>query len=105
MPDLEQQRSSSSPFQSARGEERWQPLPEQSPRDPEQRRLVKQVSSVGYLCRQLPPYVQQPPIEAVIFGWGVNEDGQLVRAFSPLAVLEMCTTSSADAQLCIMTAQ
>ena len=38
-----------------------------------------QVSSVGSLCRQLPPYVQQPPIEAVVFGWGVNEDGQLVR--------------------------
>ena len=87
-PELEQQ--SASPFQQARGEERWQPLPQQSPRGPEQRRLVKQVSSVGYLCRQLPPYVQQPPIEAVIFGWGVNEDGQLVRAFSSLLFAALC---------------
>ena len=44
-----------------------------------QRRLLKQSSSVGYLCRSLPHYVQRPPIEAVVFGWGVNEDGQLVR--------------------------
>ena len=43
-----------------------------------QRRLLKQASSVGYLCRALPHYVQKPPIEAVVFGWGVNEDGQLV---------------------------
>ncbi|CAL5222769.1 g5181 [Coccomyxa viridis] len=42
-----------------------------------QRRLLKQASSVGYLCRALPQYVQRPPIEAVVFGWGVNEDGQL----------------------------
>lgn len=40
---------------------------------------MKQASSVGYLCRALPQYVQRPPIEAVVFGWGVNEDGQLVR--------------------------
>lgn len=33
---------------------------------------------MGYLCRSLPYYVQKPPIEAVVFGWGVNEDGQLV---------------------------
>ena len=43
-------------------------------------RLIKQASSVGSLCRALPPYVQRPPIEAVVFGWGVSEDGQLVRA-------------------------
>lgn len=42
------------------------------------RRLMKQNSSVGFLCRALPEYVQKPPIEAVVFGWGVNEDGQLV---------------------------
>ena len=42
------------------------------------RSLLKQSSSVGYLCRSLPFYVQKPPIEAVVFGWGVNEDGQLV---------------------------
>lgn len=40
--------------------------------------LLKQSSSVGFLCRSLPQYVQKPPIEAVVFGWGVNEDGQLV---------------------------
>lgn len=45
---------------------------------PEQRTLMKQSSSVGFLCRSLPLYVQEPPIEAVVFGWGVNEDGQLV---------------------------
>ena len=45
---------------------------------PEQRMLLKQSSSVGFLCRSLPQYVQKPPIEAVVFGWGVNEDGQLV---------------------------
>ena len=44
------------------------------------RSLLKQSSSVGYLCRSLPFYVQKPPIEAVVFGWGVNEDGQLVSA-------------------------
>ncbi|KAK9908666.1 hypothetical protein WJX75_001202 [Coccomyxa subellipsoidea] len=44
---------------------------------PEQRMLLKQSSSVGFLCRSLPQYVQKPPIEAVVFGWGVNEDGQL----------------------------
>lgn len=27
----------------------------------------------------LAAYVRQPPIEAVVFGWGVAEDGQLVR--------------------------
>mmetsp|Transcript_13602 Transcript_13602/g.29116 ORF Transcript_13602/g.29116 Transcript_13602/m.29116 type:complete len:631 (-) Transcript_13602:438-2330(-) len=35
------------------------------------------VSPVGYLCNQLPRYVREPPIEAVVFAWGVNEDGQL----------------------------
>jgi hypothetical protein len=52
-------------------------LPKQALPSPP-RRLVKQASSVGSLCRALPPYVQRPPIEAVVFGWGVNEDGQLV---------------------------
>eukprot|EP00798_Chlamydomonas_sp_ICE-L_P002659 gene2659-17125_t len=32
---------------------------------------------VGSLCRNLPRYVRNPPIEAVVFAWGVNEDGQL----------------------------
>lgn len=54
-------------------------LPKQALPSPP-RRLVKQASSVGSLCRALPPYVQRPPIEAVVFGWGVNEDGQLVCA-------------------------
>ncbi len=52
-----------------------------------QRRLLKQASSVGYLCRSLPHYVQKPPIEAVVFGWGVNEDGQLVRMICPAWVM------------------
>lgn len=52
---------------------------------PEQRILLKQSSSVGFLCRSLPLYVQEPPIEAVVFGWGVNEDGQLVPG--PLTVM------------------
>ena len=34
---------------------------------------------VGVLCQDLPSFVQVPPIETVTFGWGVNEDGQLVR--------------------------
>ena len=50
------------------------------------RGLLKQSSSVGYLCRSLPFYVQKPPIEAVVFGWGVNEDGQLVRTCLPIIV-------------------
>ena len=50
------------------------------------RSLLKQSSSVGYLCRSLPFYVQKPPIEAVVFGWGVNEDGQLVSTF-PLIII------------------
>ena len=35
-------------------------------------------SFVGYLYEDVPHYVTTPPIEAVTFGWGVNEDGQLV---------------------------
>ncbi|EFJ39861.1 hypothetical protein VOLCADRAFT_108456 [Volvox carteri f. nagariensis] len=31
----------------------------------------------GSLCASLPYYVRRPPIEAVVFGWGVSEDGQL----------------------------
>ncbi|GFR50047.1 hypothetical protein Agub_g12098 [Astrephomene gubernaculifera] len=31
----------------------------------------------GSLCAGLPRYVRHPPIEAVVFGWGVSEDGQL----------------------------
>lgn len=34
-------------------------------------------SPVGHLCKNLPVYVRKPPIEAVVFAWGVNEDGQL----------------------------
>ena len=37
-------------------------------------------SFVGYLYEDVPQYVTTPPIEAVTFGWGVNEDGQLVGA-------------------------
>ena len=42
---------------------------------------------VGSLCRNLPAYAQHPPIETVTFGWGVNEDGQLVsKRTSPVQV-------------------
>lgn len=41
--------------------------------------LKRQTSSVGSLCFDLPNFVTNPPIEAVVFGWGVAEDGQLVR--------------------------
>ncbi|KAI7841414.1 hypothetical protein COHA_004809 [Chlorella ohadii] len=34
-------------------------------------------SHVGSLCDHLPAYVYDPPIETVVFSWGVNEDGQL----------------------------
>ncbi|KAG1674128.1 hypothetical protein FOA52_015758 [Chlamydomonas sp. UWO 241] len=34
-------------------------------------------SIVGALCIRLPEYVTHPPIETVVFGWGVNEDRQL----------------------------
>ena len=59
---------------------------------PEHRLLLKQSSSVGFLCRSLPQYVQKPPIEAVVFGWGVNEDGQLVwiPRFSSSTFLTCC---------------
>ena len=33
---------------------------------------------MGALYEDTPHYVSAPPIEAVTFGWGVNEDGQLV---------------------------
>lgn len=39
--------------------------------------LSRQSSSVGSLCADLPSFVTAPPIEAVVFGWGVAEDGQL----------------------------
>eukprot|EP00983_Pelagomonas_calceolata_P015355 487630-Pelagomonas_calceolata.AAC.1 len=31
----------------------------------------------GKLCRDLPSHVTNPPVETVVFAWGVNEDGQL----------------------------
>jgi hypothetical protein len=42
------------------------------------RDLTKVASGVGGLTKDLPNYVRNPPIEAVVFGWGVAEDGQLV---------------------------
>ena len=30
------------------------------------------------MCRSVPEHVRFPPVEAVVFGWGVAEDGQLV---------------------------
>jgi len=39
--------------------------------------LSRQSSSVGSLYAELPSFVTAPPIEAVVFGWGVAEDGQL----------------------------
>lgn len=32
---------------------------------------------VGCLIADLPAYCKAPPIEVVVFGWGVTEDGQL----------------------------
>ena len=34
-------------------------------------------SKAGSLVANLPEYCGKPPIEAVVFGWGVTEDGQL----------------------------
>lgn len=34
-------------------------------------------SSAGSLCKRTPQYAREPPVEAVVFGWGVCEDGQL----------------------------
>lgn len=34
-------------------------------------------SPVGYLHTLLPAHVRDPPIETVLFAWGINEDGQL----------------------------
>lgn len=42
--------------------------------------LKKIPSDVGRLQKDVPSYVREPPIEAVVFGWGVAEDGQLVRS-------------------------
>ena len=33
----------------------------------------------GHLCRGLPNYCRTPPVSCVVFGFGVSEDGQLVR--------------------------
>ena len=42
-------------------------------------------SHVGSLCDGLPEYFYSPPIEAVVFAWGVNEDGQLGLDRAPAA--------------------
>lgn len=34
-------------------------------------------SPVGYHCLHVPAWVSNPPIEAVVFGWGASEDHQL----------------------------
>lgn len=34
-------------------------------------------STAGALLAELPSYCTNPPIEVVVFGWGVTEDGQL----------------------------
>ena len=39
---------------------------------------------MGCLCDDLPDFVKDPPVEAVVFGWGVAEDGQLVRVAAAL---------------------
>jgi alpha-tubulin suppressor-like RCC1 family protein len=36
-----------------------------------------QISSAGSLVADLPSYCTKPPIETVMFGWGVSEDSQL----------------------------
>eukprot|EP00890_Picochlorum_soloecismus_P003284 jgi/Picsp_1/3957/NSC_01469-R1_ran gtpase binding len=35
------------------------------------------MDDVGVIVRGLPSFVYDPPVETVVFGWGVNEDGQL----------------------------
>lgn len=42
----------------------------------------------GSLSRGLPRYVRQPPIEAVVFAWGVNEDGQIGNLDSEADVMQ-----------------
>jgi hypothetical protein len=56
--------------------------------------LLKKVpSDVGRLAKDVPSYVREPPIEAVVFGWGVAEDGQLVSVWS---------TSITKSKFCIL---
>ena len=38
------------------------------------------------LDSQIPEYAKYPPIAAVVFAWGVNEDGQLVGANTPTRI-------------------
>jgi hypothetical protein len=45
--------------------------------------------NVGVICQGLPEFVYAPPVETVTFGWGVNEDGQLVR-FSCKCLMTPC---------------
>jgi hypothetical protein len=52
-----------------------QPRPESLP--PQVNPECFRNTPVGALCRKLPQYVKTPPVEAVVFAWGVNEDGQL----------------------------
>jgi hypothetical protein len=48
---------------------------------PSFRAVKASTGPVGSLSRDLPSYVNNPPVESVVFGWGTNEDGQLVRSF------------------------
>jgi hypothetical protein len=34
-------------------------------------------SPVGLLCKDVPLWVSNPPIESVVFAWGASEDHQL----------------------------
>ncbi|KAF5827001.1 regulator of chromosome condensation 1/beta-lactamase-inhibitor protein II [Dunaliella salina] len=39
--------------------------------------FIRNQGPAGRLCRDLPSHVTNPPVETVVFAWGVNEDGQL----------------------------
>ena len=60
--------------------------------------LNTQTSSVGSLCFDLPNFVTNPPIEAVVFGWGVAEDGQLVCRSWRVLLCKWCTTHNLGLQ-------
>jgi len=39
--------------------------------------MFSEEDCAGSLARKFPGFVKQPPVESVVFAWGVNEDGQL----------------------------
>lgn len=53
------------------------PGPHPHPNSQQQLQQPLVVSGPGSLCATVPRFARHPPIEAVVFGWGVSEDGQL----------------------------